>query len=424
MLKTAADKGLPSWFIVHRRELINQSMRAFQGDGVNFGVVAASYLDDPRPLVQICSVQTLANRFGKLRRPRLIIYDECHHIAAGSWSKIFKSFPDAFHIGLTATPARLDGAGLGSWFKEMISGPSVRWLIENGYLSQYRLFAPSTVNMTGVHTRMGDFVRSESEAAVNKPTITGDAIREYQSRASGKRAVVFCVSVKHSKHVVEQFQAAGISAEHVDGETESRERDAAIRRFESGRTLVLSNVELFGEGFDLPAIECGILLRPTQSLGMYLQQVGRVLRPSPGKAEAVILDHAGNCQRHGLPDQEREWSLAGNIQKRGRDSDNGPSVRVCEKCFAAQLPGRNECTYCRHPFAIKSRHVAHEEGDLIEITRDVLQEERDRYGRQKEQGEAQTEADLIAIGKQRGYKRPSLWARHIIMARRRKGRVG
>lgn len=414
MLATAAAKGMGSWFIVHRRELVRQSLRAFSQAGINPGVVATGFFEDDRRSVQIASIQTLARRYKRVRRPRLVVWDECHHIAAGSWSTIFNALPDAFHIGLTATPERLDGQGLGEFFQEMINGPSVSRLIEDGFLSPYKMFAPSGVSLAGIHTRMGDFVASELQAAVDKPTITGDAIKHYRRHSDGKRAVVFCVSVEHSKHVVTQFQAAGIPAAHVDGETDVSERDAAIRKFEAGTIKVLSNVELFGEGFDLPAIEAAILLRPTQSLGLYLQQVGRALRPSPGKDHAVILDHAGNCERHGLPDEDREWSLEGRDTRRKGSSDAG-FVRVCPKCFAAQIPGSAMCRYCAHVFEAKPRQVEQVEGDLQEIDPAIIRRER-----AKEQGKAQTLEQLTAIGIQRGYKHARRWAHHIFQARQAK----
>lgn len=422
MLKTAAEKGMASWFIVHRRELVKQSIRAFANVGVRHGVIANGFIEDRSPLVQIGSIQTLGKRYQNLRRPRLVIWDECHHVAAGSWAKIFAAIPDAFHIGLTATPTRLDGTGLGTWFKRMIQGPTVEWLIANNFLAPYRLFAPTGVNTDGIRKSMGDFARQELSAAVDKPTITGNAIREYRRRAGGKRAVVFCVSVEHSKHVVAEFRSSGISAVHVDGETEVETRDDAIRRFERGEISVLSNVELFGEGFDLPSLEVAILLRPTQSLGLYLQQVGRALRPSPGKTEAIILDHAGNCERHGLPDEEREWTLEGGITRRKKQDDSGPSVKICKRCFAAQFPGRTSCSYCGHPFEVESRKVQEVEGDLAEVNAELL-----RLKRKQEQGTAQSLEDLIEIGRQRGYKRPHLWAKHVWNARQarklQKGKV-
>lgn len=415
MIKTAAERGFKCMFLVHRRELIKQSMRTFYNSGVSHGVIANGFTADPTQAIQIASVQTLQNRLNQCNQFNLIVYDEAHHVGAKSWNNVINHFPAAFHIGLSATPERLDGKGLRPYFSEIVYGPSIEWLIENKYLSPYKLFAPSSISLEGVHTRGGDYVKSEITKIVDKPTITGDAVREYQRRAYGKRAVVFACSVQHSEHVVAHFNAAGIPSEHVDGETPSEERDAAIERFERGETLVLSNVDLFGEGFDLPSIECAILLRPTQSLGLYIQQVGRSLRPSPGKSEAIILDHAGNCARHGLPDEPREWNLDGRSGREKRSMDSGPSVKICPRCFAAQKSGSIQCQYCGMGFEIKPRDIEEVDGELIEIDKDTL-----RKQQRQEQGRAQTLEDLIVYGKAKGYKRPELWARHVYMARQAK----
>lgn len=419
MLKTAASKGLTSWFVLHRRELCKQSILAFDSVGMRFGVAANGFPEDPRQLVQICSVQSLAKRWHKMTRPKLIVWDECHHMAAASWDTLHRSQPQAFHIGLTATPERLDGTGLEKYFTEMIKGPSVEWLIQNKFLSPYRLYAPASISTEGIHTRMGDFSKAELNVAADKPTITGNAIREYSKLGAGKRAVVFCVSVEHSKHVVSQFQAAGIPAAHVDGETDVSERDAAIKKFETGEILVLSNVELFGEGFNLPAIEVAILLRPTQSLGLYLQQVGRSLRPAPGKNEAIILDHAGNVSRHGLPDDERDWSLAGRSGRKSSADGTAASVRVCPGCFAAQFAGATVCKFCGLAFELKPREVEQVDGDLTEVDKEAMR----RVARQQ-QGRAQTVSELAEIGKQRGYKKPYAWASHIFRARQARKLAG
>lgn len=415
MLATSASKGMASWFIVHRRELIKQSMRTFDKIGLKHGVIAASFIEEPKPLTQIASIGTLANRYNKIRQPKLIVWDECHHVAAGSWSKIFNGIDNAFHIGLTATPERLDGRGLGEYFEHMVKGPSVKWLIENNYLSPYKLFAPSGLSLTGVHTRMGDFVKSELVNAIDKPTITGNAIREYKKQCEGARAVAFCVSIEHSQHVVAQFNANGIPALHVDGETPASERDYAIQRFERGDVKILSNVDLFGEGFDLPAIECGILLRPTQSLGLYLQQVGRTLRTFPGKERAIILDHAGNVERHGLPDEVREWTLEGREIRKGKEKKE--TVKVCQQCYAAQVPGKTHCLFCGYEFEIQSREVDEVDGELVEVDPSLLAQ---RRAKKREQGSAQSLQDLIEVGRKRGYKRPEMWAKYVFNGRQSK----
>lgn len=405
-------------FMVHRRELVKQSAKSFLHGGVSHGIISSNFPEDYRPLTQIASVQTLVRRLNKVARPKLIVWDECHHISAGTWDKIFRHYHDAFHIGLTATPRRLDGKGLNNHFTKLIKGPTVDWLIDNKYLTPYKLFMPSTVQTTGLRKQMGDYRKSDAANLVNTPKIIGSAIREYKKVCDGKRAVVFCVSVAHSQQVVKDFQASGISAIHVDGETPSHIRDEAIRQFEAGEIKVMSNVDLFGEGFDLPALEAVILMRPTQSLGLYLQQVGRVLRTAPGKETAFILDHVGNVLRHGLPDEPREWSLNGEVKGMGPAKDAGPTVRICTACFAAQMPGP-VCKFCGTPFETQGRKVEEEEGDLVEIDKTML-----RRKKMRAQAKAETMDDLVALAEKRGYKRPRGWAKHIFNARQAKKNKG
>lgn len=414
MIRTAASKKMGAWFIVHRKELIRQSMRAFQKAAVTYGVVAPWAQAEPRQLVQIASVQTLSRRYTGLPAPRLIVWDECHHLGAASWKKIFEAFPESFHIGLTATPVRLDGQGLGSFFNHMVLGPRVESLIDDGFLSRYRLFCPPGIDTAGVHMRAGDFARGELAAAADRPTITGDAIREYKKRADGKRAIVFCVSVEHSEHVAAEFRSRGITAKHIDGTTSSEERDRAIADFGRGDIRVLCNVDLFGEGFDVPSIECAILLRPTASLGLYLQMVGRALRPCEGKTEAIILDHAGNANRHGFPDDDRQWTLDGGTPKRPGDGA-GPAIRTCKVCFAAQKPGQAICQFCGALMPAEPRVVEEVAGELVEVDPNLA-----RQTRLQEQRQAKTLDELIELGKRRGYARPELWARHYFRAKNAK----
>jgi superfamily II DNA or RNA helicase len=257
---------------------------------------------------------------------------------------------------------------------------------------------------------MGDYNRKELNVATDKPSITGNAIHHYIKYAYGKRAIVFAVSIEHSKHIVADFQKAGISAVHVDGETPTEERDYAINKFREGSINVLSNVELFGEGFDLPAIEVAILLRPTKSLGCYVQQAGRVLRTLDGKREAIILDHAGNCQLHGLPDDERTWSLEGSRKKAQEKPEI--SVKICPSCFGAQKSYVKACIYCGYIFAVKSREVEHKEGDLVEVNSEIV-----RQTRTNDLWQAKTRDQLIELGRQRKYRHPEYWAHHILQAR-------
>lgn len=410
MLKTASDKGMDCLFVCHRREILLQATTAFSKCRVRHGIIAAGFQKDYQPHVQLASIQTLVHRLCSIRKPKLIIWDECHHLSAGSWRKVFKSFPDAFHIGLSATPWRLSGEPLGEFFSKMVLGPEMEWLIENNFLSKYKIYAPPTVNMTGLHTRMGDFISSEVTAIFDKPTIIGNSVTHYLKYAAGKKAIVFAASIEHSKHIAAAFNAAGITAAHVDGETESSERDALINKFKNGSITILSNVSLFGEGVDLPLVEVVIDVAPTLSLSAYLQRFGRALRPSPGKDMAIYIDQCGAFGRHGFPDEIREWSLDG-IAKNKKQLSN-VHTKVCKKCFAAMKIGCDKCIYCGYEFPIASRVLEEVAGDLVEIDPEQI-----RKVRKVEQSSADTEQKLIDLGKSRGYKRAELWAKHIMLAR-------
>ena len=411
MAARAVEKNLRVWILAHRVELLDQISRTLRQFGVAHGMVAPAYVADRRQQVQVASVFALARRLDRYPAPDLIIVDEAHHAIRGStWGRVIEANPRAKLLGVTATPVRLSGEGLGDLFECMVQGPTMRELIELGALSPYRLFAPAGVDLSGVHTRMGDFVRGELEAAVDKPSITGDAVSHYRKLAPGKRAVAFCVSVSHAVHVAEQFRAAGITAQAIDGGMDRTLRANVLQDFAAGRIRVLASCDLISEGFDVPAIEAAILLRPTQSLSLYLQQVGRALRTFPGKSEAIILDHAGNVRRHGLPDDERDWSLQGAERKRGAQKSEVP-VKTCPSCFAV-LPSATPSCRCGHVFLVKPREVEQVEGVLQEI--DVAAAMRMR---RVEQGRAKTEAELVALGRARGFKRPELWARHVMRAR-------
>lgn len=404
----AAQKQNVVWWLCHRRELVAQASQTFHSLGIPHGTVQSGHVSNPGALVQVGSIQTVAKRIHELPEPALIVFDEAHHIGASSWDDVFHRFPRAKVLGLTATPWRLDGQGLGRWFQAMIEGPTVSELIENGSLCRYRLFAPALPDLSGVGTTAGDFQRSALAKAMDKPQIVGDAIGHYRRLCPGKRAVVFAAGVENSKNIVSQFLGAGIRAEHVDGSMTVEERDGAVDRFRRGETLILSNADLFGEGFDVPAIEAAILLRPTKSLSLHLQQVGRALRPCPGKDEAIILDHAGNSILHGLPDDVREWSLE-DREKKKRAAPSEVPIKQCEECFFVYRPAP-KCPQCGHAPEIKAREIEVVEGTLAE----VKAVPRAKF---KEQGKANSLEGLIALGRQRGYKNPEFWARKVWASR-------
>lgn len=419
ILKSARDRGLNAWLILHRSELLEQSVRTLkEATGIQPGVIAAGHPVVPFFPVQVCMVGSIRSRAHRLKKPDLIVIDECHHQSAGTWANVRKMYPDATYIGATATPERLDGQGLGGWFEAMVLGPSVASLIRDGHLSRYRMFRADTkVDLSQVHTLAGEYNHRELSETLQKSSIIGDCVAEYRKHADGLRGIVFSYSISSSREVVEQFLSAGIPARHVDGDTPSDERRRAIDDFREGRVKIVSNCELFGEGVDIPAIEACFLLRPTQSLGLYLQQVGRALRPVPGKEAALIFDHAGNRVRHGYPDDEREWTLEGTLR---REREAMRLDRQCRKCYSIQAPGCRVCKQCGYSFPVKEREVETEAGELREITQDEIaaQKEERRLALVRERGSAQTYEDLLALEKQRGYK--SGWARHIFEARQSK----
>lgn len=416
-------KGRRVYVLVHRAELVDQVYRSLLEFNVTPGIIAAEYMPAPYKPVQIASVQTLIRRLEQYREPTLIIVDEAHHAAAGtSWGKIIAGYKNAYVLGVTATPTRLSGEGLRESFDVIVPGPTVKELVEQGYLAPPRVFAPDMSAIESVRSRMGDFIRGDLALAVDKPRITGDAVDHYLRLAKGRQAIVFCVSVEHATHVAEQFRQAGVPAESIDGQLSIERRSRIVGDFRAGRINVLVSCDLISEGFDVPNVHCGVLLRPTQSLGLHLQQCGRILRPAAGKPHALILDHAGNTLRHGLPDDDREWSLDGTPEDEDEDGEAAaPSVRICGKCFAAAPSRTTSCPSCGTPFPVKPRRVGQDEGELKEMTPEQIAVARAKREQMKSQGRARTLDALTEIGKLRGMKYPAGWARHVFAARQRRG---
>lgn len=402
MLGRTAARGHRSAFVCHRQEILDQTAETFEQVGIPFGIIAAGHRPNPMLPVQICSIDTLKVRMEKLDPFKLMIFDEAHHCSAAGWTKVKNFYKGSKSVGLSATPKRLDRKGLDHLFDEMICGPSVQWLIENGYLSKYRIFCGAEPDLTGLAERAGDYAMEDLGLRMDKSQITGDAINEYKRWAMGKRAVAFCSGIAHSKHVVQAFLEAGIAAEHIDGSTERSERKGAVDRFRRGETLVLSNVDLVGEGFNLPAIEASILLRPTQSLSLYIQQIGRCMRPAPGKDYAIILDHAGNLKKHGLPCDDREWSLKAERKKKKAVEIR---TRECPECGGTH-PIAAKCPYCGFVYETARAALAIDnDAQLVEV--DVVAM---RARKRMEESACKSYAEFVALGKQRGYKKG--WAHY------------
>lgn len=417
---TTAARGKRAIILVHRIELLRQTYEKLTWAGVRTGLVNPKYTPDITAPVQVASVQTLGRRLEFLRvfNPDLIVIDEAHHATAGTWRTCIQQVPNARVLGVTATPCRGDGKGLGlhvgGLFDELVEGPTVKELIDMQFLVRPVVYAPTQrLDLSGIKIKMGDYDKHEIEIAVDKPTITGDAVAHYRRLCSGAPAVVFCISVRHAEHVAAEFRAAGYRAYAVDGSMDDDQRKRILAGLGTGLVQVVCSCDLISEGTDIPAVACAILLRPTQSLGLYLQQVGRALRPSEGKPHAVILDHVGNCLTHGMPDDDREWSLDGAVRKK-KKGDKEPTipVRQCPACYAMHHPAIT-CPACGHVYEIDQRQVKQVEGELQQVTPE--QAARIAKEKRRQVGSAKSLEQLLAIERERGYK--SGWAEHVYRAR-------
>lgn len=282
-----------------------------------------------------------------------VLVHNCHHVVADSWQAVALAAGNAIRVGLSATCFRQDGRGLGEegLFTHVIRGPSMRTLIADGFLVPPEIYAPpATIDLSHVQRRGGDFVQGQLQRAVDTPELALLAARYYARYAAGDPAVVFCAGVDHARNVAAAFTRAGWAAEAIDGEMSTAERDAAISGLASGRLQVITSCDLISEGFDCPSIAAAILLRPTESTGLYLQQVGRVLRTHDRKRSGLIVDLVGNVARHGMPDAPRPWTLAGGIKGLERDV---PATRRCTACYRVQ-EWADRCVGCGKAFPLKA----------------------------------------------------------------------
>jgi DNA repair protein RadD len=343
----AVKLGRRVLILAHRQELIDQISATLTLAGVPHGVIAPGFPEIDAP-VQLASIATLVKpkRLERWRnRFDLVIVDEAHHVVARSWASVLVSQGRAKMLGVTATPERLDGRGLGEIFDRMVIGQTVAELIEAGWLSKFTVYEPIAggPDMSGARVRAGDYAIEDQREAMSGVVI-GAAVDEYTRICPGVQAVAYCIDIQHSHAVAERFRAVGVRAEHVDGETAASARRNAIASLGNGGIDVICNCGLISEGVDVPALGAVLMLRPTASLALYLQMVGRALRPVPGKV-AKILDFAGNTSSHGLPDEPRQWSLDAKPLKQ-RERTEGAGLRRCKACGVINRKGAHSCTEC------------------------------------------------------------------------------
>ena len=378
-------------FLVHRKELCGQIARTFVRSDVDM------------TYCRIEMVQTMARRVCRCSAPPdLIITDENHHSLANSYRKVYEAFPQAKRLGVTATPERMDGSGLSDVNDLLIEGVTAKWLIASGFLSPYDYYAPN-IRLPDFRVKRGDFDAAQVAAYFSQHlrTIYGDVLRHYRRLADGQQAICYLPSVAVSQQTAALFSASGIPAAHIDGTTPSAERDNIIHRFREGRVKILCNGDIISEGFDVPDCSCVILLRPTKSLTLYIQQAMRCMRYQPDK-RAVIIDHVNNIERHGFPDAEREWLLEGHPKQKG--SGTAP-VKTCSQCFACVPANTKECPHCGHVFEVDRRPpVIRSDTQLVKVNDNAH-----RVAYYLSPQECQNVDELREYARLKGYKPGWVW---------------
>jgi len=365
-----------TWFLVHRQELVDQAKNIVgESDNIYIGMVGTALKKAPF-------------------EPTMIIFDEAHHSTAKTWQNIINKYPNVYIIGLTATPCRLDGTPLGKIFDCLILGVTANWLIANNFISPYNYFAPS-INVVTPEIKGSDF---DASSIAYKSKIYGD-VNKY---ISDKKTIIYCPNIAFSMQMAEQ-----VGGVHFDGNTPKHERERIINDFRIGKIKILCNVDLIGEGFDVPDCECVMLLRPTMSVALYIQQSMRCMRYVPNKV-ATIYDFVGNCYRHGLPTDDRQWSLKQKIKVRNSSGMPDVITRLCSKCFRVYSGINPICPYCGNDNHKTRKQIEVEEQAQLQQIKKI---------ERREQGMAHSLESLIALGKKRGYKNPYYWAKKILESR-------
>lgn len=391
--------------LTHRQELLAQTKATFEQHGID---------------ARFAMILTEANRLGDYPTPKLIIADEAHLARSNSWMKVLDYYGTNV-AAFTATPVRLDGKPLGDVFDAMVTGPTVKYLIENKRLSPFEYYAPTAVETDGLRVQVGDYVIKDMEQLMIDRAIYSDVLKSWERLAKGQKTIAYCVSVRHAQETAEMFTAAGYPAVEIDGGTPTKKRAEIMQRFRNGEIKILCNVGIISEGVSIDDVSCCLLLRPTESHALYWQQGMRAMRYQPGKV-ATIIDCVGNYSRNPLFDADVEWSLTQSAKKKPRINDEGDFViRTCPKCYKV-FKTAPTCPYCGEEYPLHPREIkAHQDIELARITAaeaEAMEQERKRA--RMEQGRAQTFPELLAIGRERGYKNPAAWARMVMMGRGRR----
>jgi DNA repair protein RadD len=410
MIADAAEAGRRVLVVAHRSEIVTQTHAKLYAAGVDAGIIKAGFPPRLGEPVQVASIQTLharAIRGSAMEMPDadIVVIDEAHHARAETYQATIDAYPHAIVIGLTATPCRRDGRGLGNIFQSLVECPQVAALIEQKFLVPSKVFAPSQPDLSGVRTERGDYVESQLAERMNQAPLVGDIVEHWHKHGEGRPTVCFATGVEHSVHIRNEFRRSNVLAEHIDGGTPADERDDILKGLANGRVEVVTNCMVLTEGWDCPDVSCLILARPTKSLGLFRQMIGRVLRPATGKSDAIILDHSGTVFTLGLPDDDIGWTLEEDSRPVNRThaarikGSIGPALVDCPECHAVRFRGQ-QCVVCGWAPRTRGAAVDVIDGDLGLVQRDRrtiptygTENERQRFYRQ-----------LLGIERRRGYK--------------------
>ncbi|RTL42717.1 MAG: DEAD/DEAH box helicase [Candidatus Melainabacteria bacterium] len=359
---------------VHRDTLIQQFSERLNLFGLDFGVVAGDYPEAPHKRIQLVSVFSMAKRLDRYPKPDIVLNDECHNRAANIWEKC--AIPSAVTIGFSATPCRLDGKGLRDYYDVLICGPQPKELIRDGYLVRPIIHIPTRVDASACRvTKAGDWNSDDAAQVVTAKGITGKAIESYKEFCDGLPAVAFCCNVKHAEQTAAEFNAAGIPAASIDGKQSKYHIRAVLENLKNGSLKVVTSCELISEGFDLPLVTVCIMLRPTKSLRLFLQAVGRVLRAAENKPFAYLLDHVGNVlnPEFGIPHRDRTWTLDGRPKVERGEREAIPRIVQCESCYSWVEPAPL-CDVCGAEMKRAMREIKEIEGRLMRLEEEAAAE--------------------------------------------------
>ena len=388
-------------FIVHRKELVEQITKTFKKHEIDMNKV------------RIDTVMRTRNRLERIREPTVIITDETHHSRAKTYKEIYEHFPKAWRLGFTATPWRMNGKGFEDIYDEMIRGKSVQWLIDNNSLAPFDYYSVNLADLNQLKkSSTGDYTKKSMDNAVTN-AVYGDAVEHYKKLAKDQQAILYAHSVEASKGFAKAFKQKGIKAVHADAKTPKKEREKIMDDFRNGKIKVLCNVDLISEGFDVPDCNVVILLRPTASLVLHMQQSMRSMRYKP-KKQAIIIDHVANYAKHGIPTTEHEWSLKAREKKNiNTDNKNSIPLKECPNCFGVVESKEKICPLCGHEFEVEVNELETVDTKLERIDELNFKTDYEKIKwASKKVSELETIEDYVKYAEAKGYKKSWIKFQH------------